>query len=165
MIRKKEFNFQTELMNNHLGLELIFLTFCHINIASLTGHVEQKNIDHLNSYTSGQLLSIRGNKYTTNLDKTTCLKIKELGLKRTLRGTRGGKNKPKIQDQNRDVHEEWLKSLPKHSIIYWKAKNTRFFLTNIQSIINKLDMVLHHMEVDKIDIGFITETWINNKID
>ena len=26
-------------------------------------------------------------------------------------------------------------------------------------------MILHHMEVDKIDIGFITETWINNKID
>ena len=26
-------------------------------------------------------------------------------------------------------------------------------------------MVLHHMEVDKIDIGFITETWINNAID
>ena len=82
------------------------------------------------------------------------------------RGTRGGKNKPKIQDQNREVHEEWLKSLPKHNIIYWKGKNARFFLTiYIQSIINKLDIVLHHMEVDKIDIDFLTETWINNKID
>ena len=79
------------------------------------------------------------------------------------RGTRGGKNKPKIQDQNRGVHEELLQSLPKHNIILWKGKNTRFFLTNKQSIINKLDMVLHHMEVDKIDRGFITETWINMK--
>ena len=26
-------------------------------------------------------------------------------------------------------------------------------------------MVLHHVEVDKIDIGFITETWINKTID
>ena len=52
-------------------------------------------IDHLNSYISGQLLSIRRNMYTTNLDKTTCLKIKELGLKRMFRETRGGKNKPK----------------------------------------------------------------------
>ena len=26
-------------------------------------------------------------------------------------------------------------------------------------------MILHHMEVDKIDIGLITETWINNTID
>ena len=68
-------------------------------------------------------------------------------------------------DKNRGVHEEWLKSLPKHNITYWKGKNTRFFLTNIQSIIKKLDMVLRHMEVNKIDIGFITETWINDKID
>ena len=93
------------------------------------------------------------------------LENKRTRFKRTFRGTRGGKNKPKIQDTNRGVHEEWLKSLPKHNIIYWKGKNTRFFLTNIQSIIKKLDMVLHHMEVDKIDIGFITETWINNNID
>ena len=26
-------------------------------------------------------------------------------------------------------------------------------------------MVLHHMEAHKMDIGFITETWINNTID
>ena len=26
-------------------------------------------------------------------------------------------------------------------------------------------MILYHMEVDKIDTGFITETWINNTID
>ena len=58
-----------------------------------------------------------------------------------------------------------LKSLPKHNILYWKGKNTRFFLANIQFIINKLDMFLHHMESEKIDIGFITETWINNTID
>ena len=38
-------------------------------------------------------------------------------------------------------------------------------LTNIQSIINKLDMTLHHMELENIDICFITETWINNAID
>ena len=153
MIRKKEFNIQTELMNYHLRLELIFLVLHHINMALLArhghGHVEQINRDYLISYTSGQLLSIRRNKYTTNLGKTTCLKIKELSFKRMFRGTRGGKNKPKIQDQNRGVHEEWLKSQPKHNIIYWKGKNTRFFLTNIQSIINKLDMVLHHMEVIK----------------
>ena len=42
------------------------------------------------------------------------------------------------------------------TIVQWKGKDTRFFLTNAQSIINKLDMILHHMEVDKIDIGFIT---------
>ena len=93
------------------------------------------------------------------------MKIKELGIRRKFRGSRGGKYRPRIQDQTRGIHEQWLKSLPKHNTVYWKGKDTRFFLTNVQSIINKLDMVLHHIEVDKIDIGFITETWINNKID
>ena len=89
--------------------------------------------------------------------------MKELGIKRNFRGSRGGKFRPRIQDQNRGIHDKWLKSLPKTNTVYWKGKDTRFFLTNIQSIINKLDMVLHHMEVDKIDIDFITEPWINNK--
>ena len=99
------------------------------------------------------------------MDNNACSKIKELGLKRNFRGSRGGKYTSRIQDQNRGIHEKWLKSLPKHNTVYWKGKNTRFFLTNVKSIINKLDMVLHHIEVDKIDIGFITETWINNMID
>ena len=91
--------------------------------------------------------------------------IKELGIKRNFRGSRGGKDRQRTQDQNNGIHEKLLRPLPKHNIVQWKGKDTRFFLTNAQSIINKLDMILHHMEVDKIDIGFITETWINNKID
>ena len=93
------------------------------------------------------------------------LKNKELGIKRIFRGKRGGKYRPKTWDQNRGVHNQLLKSLPKHNVLYWKGENTRFLLTNIHSVINKLDMVLHHMELESIGIGFITETWINNTID
>ena len=129
------------------------------------GPADQRSRNYPISYTSGQLLNIRRNKSTTNLNITTCQKIKELGFKKTFRGTRGGKKKSRNLDVNKGVHEEWLKSLPKHNITYRIGNSTRFFLTNIQSIIKKLDMVLHHMEVNKIDIGFITETWINDKID
>ena len=34
-----------------------------------------------------------------------------------------------------------------------------------QSLISKLDMFLHDMELANIDIRFIAETWINNKTD
>ena len=51
------------------------------------------------------------------------------------------------------------------NITYWKGKNTKFLLTNIQSLINKLDIFLHHMELANIDVGFITETWINSITD
>ena len=140
--------FQTEQMNNHLGIVLTVLVFCYFKMSLQTGHVEQI-IDHLNSYISGQLLSIGRNKYTSNLDTNACLKIKELDIKWNFRGSRGGKYKPRIQHQNRGIHEKWLKSLPRQNTVYWKGKDTRFFLTNVQSIINKLDMVLHHMEVEK----------------
>ena len=65
------------------------------------------------------------------LDKSACLKIKEHGIKRNFRGSRGGKYRPRIQDQNRGIHEKWLKSLPKHNTVYQKGKDTRFFLTNV----------------------------------
>ena len=32
-------------------------------------------------------------------------------------------------------------------------------LTNIQSIESKLDMLIHHMQLNSLDICFITETW------
>ena len=127
--------------------------------------LDQRSTDHQNSYTADVLLSLKGDKYTSNLDERTCLIIKELGIKRNYRGSRGGKVRQRIQDQNNGIHKKWLRSLPIHNIVKWKGKDTRFFLTNAQSIINKLDMNLHHMEVDKIDKGFITETWINNTID
>ena len=129
------------------------------------GYAEQKSKDYLNSYSADQLLSLKGDKYTSNLDKKTFLIIKELGMKRNFRGLRGGRDRQRIQDQNNGIHKRWLRPLPKHNIVQWKGKDTRFFLTNTQSLINKLDMILHHMEVDKIDIGFISETWINNTID
>ena len=102
----------------------------------LNGYAEQKSIDHLNSYTSDLLLSLKGNKHTSNLDEKTCLIIKELGIKRNFRGSAGGKDRLRIEDQNNGILEKWLRSLPKHNIVQWKGKDTRFFLPNAQSIIN-----------------------------
>ena len=85
-------------MNNHLGVLLIFLILCYYKMPLQTGHVEQGLKDQLNIYTSVQLHSIRKNKYTSNLDKNTCSKIKELGIKRFFWGKRGGKYRPNTQD-------------------------------------------------------------------
>ena len=32
-------------------------------------------------------------------------------------------------------------------------------LVNIQSLKPKLDMLIHHMQINSIDMGFVTETW------
>ena len=91
-------------------------------------------------------------------DKRTWDKKNFLGEKRR-------KIQPQSWDQNKGVHNQLIKPLPKHNITYWKGNNTKFLLTNIQSLIYKLDIFLHHMELANIDVGFITETWINNTTD
>ena len=32
-------------------------------------------------------------------------------------------------------------------------------LVNIQSLKPKLDMLIHHMQINNIDMGFVTQTW------
>ena len=71
----------------------------------------------------------------------------------------------KLWEQNKGVHNQLLLPLPKHNITYWKGRNTRFLLTNMQSLINILDRFLHHKELANTDVGLITENWINNTID
>ena len=56
------------------------------------------------------------------------LKNKKLWYKKNIQVKRGGKYRPKTWDQNRGVHNQLLKSLPKHNILYWKGTNTRFLL-------------------------------------
>ena len=87
--------FQTEQMNINLGVDLTFLTFGYTIMSSINGYGEQKSTDYLNSYsyTADQLLSLKGDKHTSNLDEKACLIIKELGIKRNFRGSRGGKDR------------------------------------------------------------------------
>ena len=162
---KKECEFcQVELMYNHLGVLFIFLILSHYKVPLQTGHVKQGLKDQINIYTSLQLQNIRKNNHTSNLDKIY-VQNKRTWYKKNIQGKMSRKIQAKTWDQNRAVYNQLLKSLPKHNILYWKGKNTRFLLTNIQSIINKLDMVLHHMELENIDIALITKIWISNTID
>ena len=158
---KKECEFyQVELMYNHLGDLLVFLFLCHHEMPLQIGHVEQGLKAQINIYTSLQLHSIRKNNYMSNVDNNVYSKRKELGIKRIFRGKRGGNYRPKTWDQNRGVHKQLLKSLPKHNILYWKGKNTRFLQTNIQYDkqtgygftsygIRKHRHWLHHRDLDK----------------
>ena len=64
-------------------------------MSSINGYAEQKSTDYLNShsYTADLLLSLKGDKHTSNLDEKVCLLIKELRIKRNFRGSRGGKDR------------------------------------------------------------------------
>ena len=81
-------------MNINPGVVLTFLTFKHTIMSSINGNAGQKSTDYLNSYSyTADLLSLKGDKHTSNLDEKACLIIKELGIKRNFRGSRGGKDR------------------------------------------------------------------------
>ena len=99
------------------------------------------------------------------MDDKTIERIKELGLKRKFRGSRGGRNKARAWSSNKEVFQHLLQTLPKCDITKWKDTPIRMLLINIQSIKSKIDALLHHITLNDIDICLITETWIQTDQD
>ena len=87
--------YQIELVNNHLGVLLIFLILCYYKMSLQTGHVEQGLKDQINMYTSVQLHSIRKISTHQIWTKIHAQKVKKLGIKRIFMGKRRGKYRPK----------------------------------------------------------------------
>ena len=84
-------------------------------------------------------------------------------IKKKFRGGRGGRNKVRAWSLNKGVHQHLLWTLPKCDITKWN--DTPIRLINIQSIKSKIDALLHHITLNKIDIWLITETWIQTDQD
>ena len=106
------------------------------------------------------IINLRQQFYKQRLDDKTLERIKELGLKRKFRASRGGRNKVRTWSSNKGVHQHLLQTLPKCNITKWNDTPIRMLLINIQSIKSKTDALLHHITINDIDICFITETWI-----
>ena len=111
------------------------------------------------------IINLRQKFYKHKLDVKTLERIKELGLKRKFRGSRGGRNKARAWSSNKGVHQHFLQTLPKCNITKWNHNPIRMLLINIQSTKSKTDALLHHINLNDIHICFITETWIHTDQD
>ena len=111
------------------------------------------------------IINLRQQFYKHRLDDKTIERIKELGLKRKFRGSRGGRNKARAWSSNKGVHQHLLQTLPKYDITKWNDTTIRMLLINIQSMKSKIDALLHHITLNDIDICLITETWIQTDED
>ena len=60
--------------------------------------------------------------------------------------------------------EAYLYHLERHHKTSWNPSTSELMLTNIQSLKPKINMILHYI-VHKLDICFITETWISKNED
>ena len=128
-------------------------------------------------YTRSQLLEIGKTFYKTKINHMTTIAIRNLGIRQTFRplrrpprwdnrkkrGKRGGKKHAKPWDTNQGVHRNLLIPLERHPKIVWNPSLSNLMLTNIQSLKPKIDVILHYILEHKVDICFITETWISKK--
>ena len=107
-------------------------------------------------YTKAHLLNLRSREHTTSIDKDTCNHIKGLNIKRNLRRKRGGTEYAKEYTRN---HHNLLRPPERSDKTFWNPIKLNMALVNIQSFKPKLDMLMHHRQLNEIDMGFVTETW------
>ena len=55
-----------------------------------------------------------------------------------------------------------MKPLIRSDKTCWNTTKLNVALVNIQSLKPKLDMLIHHMQLNNIDMCFVTETWIQH---
>ena len=130
-------------------------------------------------YTRSQLLKIGKTFYKTKLNDRTETTIRNLGIRQTFRpprrlprrenrkkrGKRGGKKHARPWDTNQGVHRNLLIPLERHHKTVWNPSLSNLMLTNIQSLKPKIDVILHYILNHKVDICFITKTWISKNED
>ena len=121
-------------------------------------------------YTRNQLFKIGKTFYITKVNDITANTVKSLGIRQTFRttrrdkkrkrGKRRGKKHVRPWDTNQGVHRNLLILLERHHKTLWNPSTSELMLTNIQSLKPKIDVILHYIVQHKLDICFITETWI-----
>ena len=89
----------------------------------------------------------------------TCNHIKNLKIKQNFRRKRDGQTCQRIRYNNKGIHQNLLRQLNRSDKTLWNSTKLNMALTNIQSLKPKLDMLIHHMKLNNLDICFITETW------
>ena len=110
--------------------------------------------------------------YTTKVDYATTNTIRGLGIRWTFRinrrrkrGKRGGRKMVRRRNTNQGKHRSLLIPLERHHKTLWNPFGHELMLTNIQSPMPKIHKIIHYFLQHKLDMFFITETWISKEED
>ena len=68
-------------------------------------------------------------------------------------------------DTNQGIHRNLLIPFERHHKTLWNPSISELMLTNIQLLKLKIDMMIHNILQHKLDICFITETWVSKNED
>ena len=110
-------------------------------------------------YTKAESLNLRPKAHITKMGTDTCNHIKNLKIKGNIRRKRDGKTCWRIWDNNKEIHQNLLWPLNRLHKTLWNSTKLNMALINIQSLKPKLDMLIHNIQLNNLDICFITGTW------
>ena len=65
----------------------------------------------------------------------------------------------RIRKNNNGIHHNLLQPLNRYDKTFWNLTKLNMALVNIQSLKSKLDMLIHHMQLNNNDVCFVMETW------
>ena len=134
---------------------LYFLSF----FLELCQNAKYQNENTKIKYFKAELLNLRPKAHKTRMGTDTCNHIKKLKIKQNFRRKRGGQTCQRKWDNNKEIHQNLLSPLNRSDKTLWNSTKLNMALTNIQSLKPKLDMLIHHMQLNNLDICLITETW------
>ena len=112
-------------------------------------------------YTKAELLNLRPKAHITKMGTDTCNHNKEFKNKAKLqKKKRWKKTCQRIWDNNNEIHHQnLLWPLNRSDKTLWNSTKLNMALINIQLLKAKLDILIHHMQLNDLDIFFIPETW------
>ena len=110
-------------------------------------------------YSEAELLNLRTKAHITRMGTDTCNHIKNFKIKWNFRRKRGGQICQRIWGNNKGIHQNLLRPFNRSDKTLWNSKKLNMALINIQLLIPKLNMLIHHMQLNNLDICFITQTW------
>ena len=111
-------------------------------------------------YTKAELLNLKPNVYITKIGTGICNYINNLKVKQNFRRKRGGKKIcSRIWNNNNGIHHNVLWSLNRSDKTFWNLAKLKMALVTMQSLKPKLDILIHHTQLNNIDMCFVMETW------
>ena len=93
------------------------------------------------------------------MDTGICYHIKNLKLNEMLEGKQEEKICSRIWNNNNGIHYNLLWPLNRCDKTFWNSTKLNMALVNMQSLKPKLDMLIHHMQLNNINMCFVMETW------
>ena len=131
------------------------------------GFLDGIRCQNTRSYSRSELYKLKGKYSWKGPKEDVCNVIKNYGIKRKFRGTKGMmiRWRKRKWDNNRGVHTSLLKGLKKIPTSYDKENRLGLTICNVRSLWKKIKDLITDCSLNKIDVCFIAESWVNSEDD